>query len=581
LSEDRSALESKIELLAGRLDVVEQRLAELERQPVARVREPAGEPVAEDETVATVRPRVQPDKGASLEIVPLIGRTLVVLGGAFALRAVTEMGMVPRAVGIALGIGYSILWLVLADRAAGKKRHSSAAFHALAATIIAYPLLWEATAKFNFLSPAAGALALAIITGLALAVASHRKLRPMAWVFTLAATATALALAVATKMLILYVSLVLLLGLATICLVYLRGWRGLGWFVAIVVDVAVLMLTTIALVGEGERVAEVIDLAGLVGLQLALVVLYLGTFYYRTLVRHEQVSAAAITQGIAVLIVGLGGGIAVTQTTSISDVPLGIVSLLLAVGSYGASFAFIDTALERRESFIFYTTLALVFTLVGFGVLVDGAARGIAYAAVGLFAAWLGAVRGRATLSLHGAVYVVAGAVSARLVDSATDAFTGPAIASAAWISFPTLVVLAAAAACSWFTVATHGKTWGRFSRMPKLVVLLVLLLGIGGVVVTLITGVIPRGEQAQIDPAALATLRTGVIALSAIALALLGRWERLPEAAWLVYPLLIAGGAKLLFEDLGAGRPLTLFISFALYGGALILAPRLARRRK
>jgi hypothetical protein len=47
-----------------------------------------------------------------------------------------------------------------------------------------------------------------------------------------------------------------------------------------------------------------------------------------------------------------------------------------------------------------------------------------------------------------------------------------------------------------------------------------------------------------------------------------------------LVYPILIAGGLKLLLEDIRAGRALTLFISFALYGGALILSPHLARRK-
>jgi hypothetical protein len=35
----------------------------------------------------------------------------------------------------------------------------------------------------------------------------------------------------------------------------------------------------------------------------------------------------------------------------------------------------------------------------------------------------------------------------------------------------------------------------------------------------------------------------------------------------------------KLLAEDLPRGRPSTLFVALAVYGAALILAPRLARR--
>ena len=67
-------------------------------------------------------------------------------------------------------------------------------------------------------------------------------------------------------------------------------------------------------------------------------------------------------------------------------------------------------------------------------------------------------------------------------------------------------------------------------------------------------------------------------MALAAVALARLGRHDRFVELRWLLYPLLIGGGLKLLVEDLPHSRPATLFIALALYGGALILAPRLAR---
>jgi hypothetical protein len=41
---------------------------------------------------------------------------------------------------------------------------------------------------------------------------------------------------------------------------------------------------------------------------------------------------------------------------------------------------------------------------------------------------------------------------------------------------------------------------------------------------------------------------------------------------------VLVAGGLKLLAEDLRHSRASTLFVALALYGGALIVAPRLAR---
>jgi len=45
------------------------------------------------------------------------------------------------------------------------------------------------------------------------------------------------------------------------------------------------------------------------------------------------------------------------------------------------------------------------------------------------------------------------------------------------------------------------------------------------------------------------------------------------------VYALLAFGGLRLVLEDLPHGRPGTLFVSFALYGGALFATPRLLRR--
>jgi hypothetical protein len=67
------------------------------------------------------------------------------------------------------------------------------------------------------------------------------------------------------------------------------------------------------------------------------------------------------------------------------------------------------------------------------------------------------------------------------------------------------------------------------------------------------------------------------VLAAAALVVAWLGARTRFREAAWLLYPVLIAGGLKLFIEDLPTSRPATLFLALAFYGGALILAPRLS----
>ncbi len=80
------------------------------------------------------------------------------------------------------------------------------------------------------------------------------------------------------------------------------------------------------------------------------------------------------------------------------------------------------------------------------------------------------------------------------------------------------------------------------------------------------------------IEAGTLATERTAVLALGTLLVAWIGRHDRFREWSWLVYPLLVVTGLKMVAQDFGQSRPATLFIALALYGAALILAPRLRR---
>jgi hypothetical protein len=183
---------------------------------------------------------------------------------------------------------------------------------------------------------------------------------------------------------------------------------------------------------------------------------------------------------------------------------------------------------------------------------------------------------------MHGAFYITAAAIGSSMPLFAIDAFVGPSVPARGWINLPILAVVFAAAVYCWYPVATHGRTLGvTIAKIPKFVALAILAMALGGIVSTLGAGLLPKNDGGEISMATLAPLRTMILAGSAILLAWLCRLPRLKEAAWLVYPVLIAGGLRLLLEDLRVGKPLTLVISFALYGSALILAPRLVRRGK
>ena len=111
---------------------------------------------------------------------------------------------------------------------------------------------------------------------------------------------------------------------------------------------------------------------------------------------------------------------------------------------------------------------------------------------------------------------------------------------------------------------------------LPGLALLIVGALGLGGgLVCTLGPPVAAVGTDAA-DLGALAALRTAVLCASALAFAALSRMRRHPELVWTTYGALVVTACKLAVDDLPNGRAMTMFLSFIVFGGALIVAPRL-----
>ena len=173
----------------------------------------------------------------------------------------------------------------------------------------------------------------------------------------------------------------------------------------------------------------------------------------------------------------------------------------------------------------------------------------------------------------------MAGAIVSGLFAFMTDAFTASVARAWAAISLPAWVVLASAAACAAIPVTAEPQYRGRPARIPQIVVVVMLLVGVGaaiiGYAVPLVSGV--PGQSA--DAALVAAIRTVVLGAAVLLLAWMGGRSVFAEGRWLMYVVLILGGIKLLAEDFLAGRPATLVLSLAVYGAALIVAPRWVRR--
>ena len=498
----------------------------------------------------------------------LAGRTLVALGGAYLLRALTEAGVLPVPVGIAAGLLYAAVWLVAAARARGP---ASAIFHTLAATLMTLPILWEASLRFRIMDPPTGAVMLGVFAAAGLVVAAGRRLEAAAWIIAGAAALMAVALGVATRGFLSYTVLLTVLGIATLWLGYLYDWLFLRWPVA--------ALGAAMLAGVTYRGATGHEPMAVFLLQILFFSSYLGSFALRTLFLGRAVIPFEVAQSICVIVVGFGGAVYLTAATGANIGTLGLLAVAFGIAAYGVAFAFVEGRRPPRN-FFFYAALGLTFVLVGAPLAAGRAAASIAFAALGVASALGSRSFSRLTLSLHCKAYLVAAAIASGLLSTATIALLGdpaeawPVIDGAQVVAFGAIVAAAA-------LPARHGPAApDLLHRLPRFtLLLLVTWTAAGAFIAAIAPSAVPQAGSG-LDAAPLAALRTTVLVVAALLLARARHDERFATGSWLVYPLLGAVALKLLFEDLPTGRPNTLFVALGVYGLALIVSPRLMRQR-
>jgi len=569
-------LESTVERLQSDLLALRQRLDVLEAK---RLSGTTGDADALAEEPAETRPQVAPTSPATrgwrdpFVVVSLIGRLVLVLAGGFFLRGMTDTGVFTPRVGVVLGFAYGLAWLFLTDRMGGRRQVPSAVFHALAAAMVAFPLLLEATTKFKVLPGATSALAIAVLTAGLLFVAWRRRLHAVAWVTVIVALPTSIVMLAQTGVVVPFAFYLIAFGVATLWMGYSLDWRAIRWPVALAADMVVIGVTLRALAPEHLDAPNVAMLV-----QLSLLSAYVISIAIRTLVRGRNVIPFEVVQTTAALIVGFGGAVSVTRATGAHPTTLGIASLVIGAACYGVAFAFIDRREDRGRNVYFYTTLALVQVLTGFTLVLGGHWLGAVFGALAVLAALLWFRVGRLFMLLHGAAYIVAAAVVSDTLSYCSWALAAGAVGPWTLPDAVMLVVLVAGAWSVGFAAAQPKLDGSVFASGPRFVIILVFVWTAGGCVIGYLAPVVAGLADRSVDLGVLATLRTGVLAVATLVIAWIGRHARFREWGWLVYPLLVGIGLKMVAQDFPRSRPVTLFIALALYGTALIVAPRLRR---
>ncbi len=566
-----AGLESTVAELRQAVLSLQQRVEVLEATVASSSSAPRAREEGAPQAAATKAARRDPYD--PIAILTLVGRLFLVLAGGFFLRAMTESGVLVPPLGLSVGFGYAMVWLYFADRAGGRAEVPGAVFHALGAALIAYPLLVEAATKFKVLGGTSSAMAVTLLTAAMLFVAAHRRLRAVGWITVLGALPTSAVLLSQTGVIAPFALFLIVFGVATLWFGYTLDWWGMRWPAALAADVVVIGVTLRVLAPE-QPDAPLVALL----LQLSLLGGYVVSIAIRTLVRGRNVVPFEVAQTAAALVVGFGGALYLTRVTGILPAAIGGLSIAAGAASYGVAVVFLDRRKDNGRNVYYYTTLGLVHVVAGCALILGSDVLGVACALLAVVAAGLWARFGRSFMLVHSAAYLlVAGLVSGTLLYGAlalAGASAGP------WVmpGVAVLAVLVAAVLAAMLTSARRNPAGERIASGLRLVIAMVLLAAAASCVIGYVAPVFGGSTDGGVAPGVLATVTTVVLALATLFAAWIGTKPRFREWSWLVYPLLVGIGLKMVMQDFKVSRPATLFIAMALYGAALIVAPRLRR---
>jgi hypothetical protein len=558
---------SFVQQLAERVSKLERRLSALENASPKPVQTSPRQTVAAGQLAPAPtgrRARLEAPNG----LIPVLGRAVLGMAGAYLLRAIAESGPRAQVPALIVAIVYACFWMVWAVRAhAGN--HFASATYGVTATLILSPLLWESTVRFQVLHAASSALVLVAFVILVLVVAWHQNLQLLPWVVTLASVATAWALIFATHELVPLTSALLAIALVTEAAACLGHRLSLRAIAAIAVDSAVLLLIYVMTSSQG--VPESYHAASsttVIALCVSLLIIYGGSIGIRSFGLCNRITNFEIVQAVvAFLLAGVG---TLRSNGAAAPVLGGCFLLLSAICYWGALSRFVGEpqVRNRRISASWAGALLLAGSYLLLPVRVEVPFLSVA----AVLAVFLYRRAGKLTLAVHVSFYLAAAAAVSPLPEYARQALTGTVPMAPDWKVW---VVLASALVCYGAGARPAEERWTR--RLLWLTPAVLASFAIAALAVVAIRFAV--ASRFQLQAPHLSGIRTVVTCLLALGLGYVASQWRRAELGWVAYGAVGFGAVKLLLEDLRFGNAASLVVSLLFYGLILILLPRIMRR--
>ena len=554
------------------LEELNARVKELERRVFSLEHPWQMHPAPKEPVVASVTasPGLSVATSASphTDVFSVFGKAVLGIAGAYLLRAAAESMIFPTWLAVALALGYAFGWL---GWAAWPRTQTPLARHTYAITsaLILFPMLWEATVRFQMLEPPVTAAVLAAFAFLAMILAWRRDVTSVVWVGMLTAVIAALILLASTRAPVPFLLALLLMAMLSEFAAGRGRWPLLRPVVAAAADFAALMMVII--LGNPRGVPEEYQpVPGtlLIALVAALFLIYAASLAIRSLILRLRVTVFEAAQ-LAVTVVLMGWAL-VRISDGIGMLALGISCLSAGTTCYFVAFGILERHPER-PNFHFYSVCAVAFVMAGSFFTLPSLPLVIWLCSAAFTTVGLGVQMRSPTLDLHGIAYLTGAVYASGLLAYADRALAGSYPPSPGALSILTAV---ATLICAAMVSRYAGEHWGE--RLLRLLPAILAVYAVAALAVTALVWLFARGAPPPLPQ--LAVVRTSVTCAAALLLAFVGaRWKHV-ELVWMAYAAAVLGSLKLVFEDLRIGSTQSLAASLLIYGTVLILIPRLVR---
>ncbi|HZU27252.1 MAG TPA: hypothetical protein VFA04_17125 [Bryobacteraceae bacterium] len=550
------------------LDRLIREVADLQNRVRALEQQFAPQPAVQ---TAAVQPAARTDVHLEPNALPVLGKALLGIAGAYVLRALTDAGVLAHSAGITAGLLYALVWLFFAAKQPAGARFA-VAVNAVTSVAVVAPLLWEASTRLSVVSYASCAAVLAAwaLTGLALAWSRRNTL--LAAIAAGAAALVSVAFLLATHHLLPFTAALLVIAAALEFEACSMRENRARWLTAVLADLAVLLLSWIVARPEGipEGYAAVSPAAAFT-VQLALIAIYGGSAVVQTLLLRRTFTGPETAQTAAAVLAGVAGASWLMAGAPRAMFALGLAALLTGAACYVVSFVLVPAA--NKWNFRAWAGFGLLLVVFGAFLPFSGSASWEFWCGGALICSWAAMAARKPTLGLHGAVYLVLAAITSGTAIRAAEQLFGAGRS----ISWPAVAVPGAAALLGWLAIdrsaAPESAPWRK--QVSAFVFTAVIAWTGAGLALYVCSKAWPAGLRAPVD-----TLATVILTAISLALAWLGARTRRKHLIWVVYPLMVVAAWKIAVRDFPNEHNIALVISLLCYGRALMLLPRIIRAR-